>query len=421
MHSRKPHIITVFEHDRLYLGNGEQNLSANQLKALQEYHGTKGVPWFTLIHNGVKFCEYVGILQVGNLLIEVLPKADRNTSDKAFWRDVLIDMVRVAGFVVTKETSESRLRIRPNSILELYFERFVSEANYLLHTGLVKQYRPVSGNRTSLKGAIDFPNHLRHNLIHAERFYVRHTIYDTTHLLHAIIYKTILLLQRINTNPGLYSPLANLSISFPFQENIKISADLFKRITYNRKTRQYEPLINICKLILLNYHPDISKGHNDVLALMFDMNSLWEQFIYVTLRAQLKETDSGLKLRAQKSRNFWQSDQNRATRLRPDIIIERGNGENVIIDTKWKLTDRAAPTDDDLRQMFTYNLYFSSSKAALLYPGSQNQVVDGNFYKRGSQEELSQESCAVITLKVEDGVRQWQREIGGFINNWLHA
>ena len=69
MHSRKPHIITVFEHDRLYLGNGEQNLSAKQLKSLQEYHGTKGVPWFTLIHNGVKFCEYVGILQVGNLLI----------------------------------------------------------------------------------------------------------------------------------------------------------------------------------------------------------------------------------------------------------------------------------------------------------------------------------------------------------------
>ncbi|MBP3193484.1 hypothetical protein NATSA_12485 [Natronogracilivirgula saccharolytica] len=42
-------------------------------------------------------------------------------------------------------------------------------------------------------------------------------------------------------------------------------------------------------MILLNVHPDISRGRDYVLALMFDMNDLWEQYAALQIRRHLRE------------------------------------------------------------------------------------------------------------------------------------
>ena len=142
MNKTKLH-ITVFEHEKLLVGKGDKNISDDQLKALQRYYGN-GIPFFKLINNGVQFNEHVGVIQVGNTLIEVLPKADNNPHseiDEKKWRDILIDMLRAVGGFDVKQTSSSNLKIKPNTILDLYFELFVKEVEYLVHSGLVKQYR----------------------------------------------------------------------------------------------------------------------------------------------------------------------------------------------------------------------------------------------------------------------------------------
>ncbi|MBA3285571.1 MAG: restriction endonuclease, partial [Nitrosopumilus sp.] len=66
---QKKSSIVVFEHESLRMGEGEKSISKDQLKALQIFYGEKGVPYFSLIHNGVKFNEHVGVIQVGNSII----------------------------------------------------------------------------------------------------------------------------------------------------------------------------------------------------------------------------------------------------------------------------------------------------------------------------------------------------------------
>ena len=389
--------ITVFEHTPLWVHKGKHRLTEAQLQALQTYFGDKGVPYYSLLHRGVKFKSYVGVIQIGDLMIEVLPKANKNDAD-ADWRKALIGMLMaVSGFDI-HTTSTSHLKVRPNSILEVYFELFMQEVERLLRQGLVKKYRKTESNRTSLKGAIQFPTHLRKNLVHQERFYVRHTTYDREHLLHSILFKTLGLISKLNSNPALVSRLGNLHLNFPEMPDVSVSDTLFHSITLNRKTESYKKAIEISRLILLNYHPDILRGNNNVLALMFDMNLLWERFVYASL---VRHKQPGIIIRPQKSKLFWKADSGRISRMKPDIVLRSPTlNTNIVLDTKWKNLEGTTPSPEDLRQMYAYLKYHSAQKVALVFPGERSHFERGAYYKEGS-DGLDDLVCGLASHKGE--------------------
>ena len=412
--------ITVFEHQSLRLGEGKDKLSKDHLDALQKFYGEKGVPYYSLIHNGVKFNEHVGVIQIGKTQIEILPKADKTQDQseqaKRNWQTVLIDMLKTVDLFKVHAPSSSNLSLKSKSVLDLYFELFIQEIEYLIHRGLIKKYRKIEGNRMALKGSLQFPKHVRLNAIHQERFYVNYSTYDTQHDLHAILFKALKLLSRINTNAQLSSRLGVLLLHFPEQAEIRITESIFDKIRLNRKTEPYKKALEIAKLILLNYHPDLSQGRNHVLALMFDMNLLWEKFVYASIR---KFGDAYLTVSAQNKRGFWKPKTGQSSSIRPDIVINRGKENCIVLDTKWKNLDGSNPSVDDLRQMFVYNSYFGSQKVALVYPGTVSYYKPGNFYKIQDDRSnlLEKSECGIFSIAVNMDVRNWQIEI----SNWIKS
>lgn len=410
--------ITVFEHQSIKLNQtiDEVVFDNNKLKTLQKFYGDKGVPYFSLIHEGVRFNEHVGVIQVGEILIEVLPKADKQ-GEKEKWREVLIGMIRAVGLFEIHAPSSSNLKLKPNSILDLYFELFINEAEYLLHNGLIKKYRKKEGNVFALKGRILFGKNIQQNINHQERFFVQHTTYDFEHLLHFIIYKTIHLLKSINTNSSLQSRIGALLLHFPEMPDIKVSEETFQKINFNRKTECYRKSIEIAKLLLLHYHPDISRGRNNVLALMFDMNKLWESFIYVSLKNDkaVKRTVTG-----QTSKYFWKQDNHNRTSIKPDIVINKGDSDNcIVLDTKWKMILNNNPSPDDLRQLYVYHEYYKAKKVALVYPGESILKTSGKYLDPNTGEKLNKE-CSVITLTVDNKIKAWQKSISTEIETWIN-
>jgi len=416
--------ITIFEHDILRCDKGETRISVELLKSLQSYTG-EGSPYFELCHNGVKFNEHVGVIQIGKTLIEVLPKADKNpvtNEDEEKWRNILIDMLRAVGSFDIKSSSQSHLKIKPNSILDLYFEMFIKEVEYLIHNGLVKMYRKNEGNVSALKGNLHFARHLQQNLTHQERFYVKHTAYDLEHKIHFILYKTIRLLLQINTNCVLQSRIGALILNFREMPDIRVSENVFQSLVLNRKTEIYRKAIEIARLILLNYHPDLNKGQNHVLALMFDMNKLWERFVYLSL---IRSKEPGFTIKSQTSKDFWQPENGHKSTIRPDIVIKNGNKNCIVLDTKWKNLIGNNPSPDDLRQMYVYHEYFDAQRVALVYPGNRTSEILGNFFSTPTHK-MSDRICSVVTLAVPktkiEGlnlVKTWQLQIQKHFHLWF--
>lgn len=408
--------ITIFEHQSLKLHQEIDGVRFDEkiLKAMQKFHGDKGIPYYSLIHNGIRFCQYVGVIQIGEFTIEILPKADKS-NDKNHWRNTLIGMLKAVGNFKIQAPSSSALKIKTNSILELYFEIFIREVEYLLYRGLVKQYRKTESNTKTLKGRLNFSKNIQKNLIHKEQFFVNHTVYDTQHQLHVILYKTLKLIKQINNNPNILGKLSALLLNFPEMPDCKVSESLFDRIQLNRKTESYQYALDIARLLLLNYHPDLSKGNNNVLALLFDMNLLWEQFVYCSLR---KHKQGNSRIKAQAKKSFWKADSGFSRTIQPDIFIQNADGYNIILDTKWKNINGANPSIDDLRQMYVYHNYFQAQKVALVYPGGVESTKQGSYFKTTSQT-LDEKECSVITIPSNNSISNWQSTINNYIQKWI--
>lgn len=250
----------------------------------------------------------------------------------------------------------------------------------------------------SLKGRLDFNKNIQQNLIHQERFYTEHQIYDFENLANQILLKALSILGDITFNTSLKDRIARLKLNFPEIKEIPIQKSHFDKLKENRKTVAYTQALQIAKMIILNYSPDIRTGQENMLTLLFDMNKLWEEYIY---RMLLKANYEGITVSFQNKQKFWES-----RTIRPDIVLLHNTefGTNTyVVDTKWKIldTNNPKPSDDDLKQMYAYNLYWNAKKSMLLYPHS-NSVDEsfGKFWKGAPTPEDNQ--CKVGFVSVLD-------------------
>lgn len=359
--------IQVFEYQKMrYDDSGI--FRKHHFDAMVKFNELHQNKYFTIIHKGIRFGSYVGVIQIGGLTIEILPKADNNeNSDKNLWQNVLLNMLKVCKHIHVESISETQLKKRYHSILDVYFELYLNEVERLVKKGLIKKYRKNQSNQNALKGKLLFAQNIQQNLVHKERFYCEHQVYDKNHLLHQILFKGLLTLKTF-VNDSLKDKLNRLLFEFQDFENINIQKKHFDKIIIDRKNHDYQKAIDIAKIIILNYSPSLNYGSDNLLTLLFDMNTLWEEYIFRIL--QKHKTDE-IEVSFQNSDKFWEN-----KRIRPDIVLKIKD-ETFVIDTKWKIIEANNPSDDDLKQMFVYNLHWKAEKTLLLYP-KINQI-DSNF------------------------------------------
>ncbi len=351
--------ISVFEHQRLYVG--QQGFEQNHLDALlklSEYHDGN---YFEPIAKGIKFNQYVGIIQIDGLAIQINPKADKNDDDNK-WQNVLLKMLQACGKLKADSTGAANVKRKNLNLLEVYFELYLLELENLVRKGLIKQYRKETKNSKALKGKLEFSGHIRKNLVHKERFYTTHQVYDSNHLLHQILFKALSIISQFTKGSKLNDLTSRVQLNFPEVEHKNITEHQLNTVQLNRKSQSYGYALELARLIILNYSPDISSGKEKMLSLLFNMNELWETYILKQLQKVGIEKD--VEVSGQESKSFWGNNS-----LKPDVVLRKG-GKTFIIDTKWKRPNKSSASVSDLRQMYAYCRFWDAEKAMLLYPGN---------------------------------------------------
>lgn len=375
--------IKVFEHQRLPWK--EAGLSASQVDRLIAWNESSGNRFFTVGHKSFTFTEHVGVVQVGRTVIEVLPKADRTedsgTAAKTKWQNALLTMLREVYDLPLKSTTEADLHQRTSSILDFFFGLYVRDVEELVHQGLVKRYRRTRSNQMALKGRLDFPRHIQQNIVHQERFFVEHQVYDTDHLLHSLLKRALVLVADLGRDTDVTLRAKGLDWAFENVADRALPPQALDRIILDRKTAPYARAVQLAKMIVLNHAPDLKGGNMPLIGLMFDMNKLFEEFVFRVLRKAAKAPEFralDLSVRNQRPMRFW----NRKT-IRPDMVLEytkAGQQKRVIVDTKWKVPPNGKPNDADLKQMYVYNVQFDAQESVLLYPKSGSSDATSGAY-----------------------------------------
>jgi 5-methylcytosine-specific restriction enzyme subunit McrC len=358
--------ISVFEHQRLYVGQDSfKQTHLDALLKLNEYHDGK---YFEPVAKGIKFNQFVGVIQVDGITIEIHPKADKEDEDNK-WKGVLIKMLKACGRLKAESSGAANVKRQHLNLLEVYFELFLLEVESLLRRGVIKKYRKQTHNTKALKGKLEFAGHIRHNAIHKERFYTTHQVYDSNHLLHQVLYKALTIVDQFTMGTRLNDLSNRVLLNFPKVDSKTITTQQLNSIILNRKSSSYTGALELARLIILNYSPDISSGKEKMLSLLFDMNVLWEEYILKQLQKACYGT--AIEVSGQESKSFWGSNS-----LKPDVVLRKGS-QTFIIDTKWKRPNKSSASVNDLRQMYAYCRFWDAEKALLLYPGD----AKGNHFK----------------------------------------
>lgn len=364
--------IQIFEHQKLFVD--ERLFSQAHWEALVLFNEIHGGKYCSLGYNYIKWGSYVGVVQIRDLIIEILPKVDALKDQKpVLWQDLLVDMLLVCNKIKLHKTGKTQQQVYTsnNSLLHIYFDLFAQELELLLTRGLVRNYEQTIVNSNSWKGQWQIAKHLQKNIVHQERCWSTQDKYSLAQPIHKVLSQAILLAVRQAPNAQLQQRFQKISNYFPTDiavGNRSIDWNKIAKLQTTKKFKNYKEALDIAQLLLLNYTPNLQAGNYATLGILFDMNRLFEEYIYRTLAQNKLE----VKVFWQPSKRFWDT-----KILRPDILLEKGD-QKWVLDVKWKTPKQGKPSDQDLRQIYTYAKAFNAENGLLIYPktGEHTNISD---------------------------------------------
>ena len=368
--------IKLFEYEKLRISKSKDGLSKYHFETLVKFNERNKNKYFDIIHNGIVAKNYVGIIKINDLTLEILPKTINEELDYLTSKKLLYSMLKLSKTLPIDQKFIVNLKHIDSDPLILYFIKYLEEIERLIHLGFIKKYRFNESNQKALKGNLIFKDQIKFNLIRADRFYCKHTIYSNDNQLNRILKYALVLCKNALGNE--YKQRVNhCLLYFDKVKDVVISKEQFKLRLLNRKSFYLESALEFSKIIILKLGSNLDRGQTNLFSLLFDMNLLWELYIFNILKKY--QIDYNYKISYQNSKLFWNT-----KKIKPDLILVY-NDINYVIDTKWKIIMPSKPNDDDLKQMFVYNEYWSSSKSLLLYPYTKYDDTDWVIYKNKNQ------------------------------------
>ncbi len=388
--------ISLSEHERLYRWDNSgippdnlpyQVLSTRLFRRLQRFdeqlrRQNKDV--FEWHIDYVKAKQWVGVIQLEGVRVEILPKIDavnrkRNeTKDKKLdARENLLTMLSIAGNVPIRARDMADLRRSKAPLSEHLIASFAYQLEEQLLKGPVRQYVRVEDNIGLMRGKLQFSEHIKQNHSRRDRFYCEFDEFTANNLMNQIFKFSCQKLLELTTREKVILKLRHCLLILDDVKDTPMSIEQLNLVSFSRQNERYKRLFAFCKLVIEGFAPSISSGQHACFSMLFDMNEVFERFIAQFMKKNIPVLYQNMTVIPQaknQKKHLLQYGIKGRLLLKPDILIEQDNKPVLIIDTKWKAltsgvkTGRGGTGREDLYQMHAYSQRFGVKHSTLLYP-----------------------------------------------------
>ena len=388
-------VIQVLEHQRLSIDSlGSDNcLSRASAKALEKLEKRLPKGFISWGRDCVKFSQHCGVLALGDTTIEVLPKVHGSENDPGSSRRILIKMLYAAKRLKTPPSGSASIGLQKNHLLDVFINHFCEELFSQLREGMIRSYVVKEDNLPVLKGRLLLGQQFKLNAVHKERMYCQYDELVEDNLFNQIIKHTLYYLNKIASSGSAKRKITELLLRFGSVSDRGVSLRDFKNIQLSRVTSRYEYVLEQCFWFISGLSQDVVSGSNSSLALLFDMNRLFEEVVSVKLKRI--SWSKGYKMRTQGPQKYLLRDMNADRPLfmmKPDITLLRDESVKSILDTKWKVLgsdeSKYGISQADLYQMVSYGTSYGCAFLVLIYP-KQSGVSQSHITFRLEEQQLT--------------------------------
>ena len=413
--------LTVTEYQPITIGKQFQpgpehpmitRVQAEKLEATIERLGIRAFRWR---RRQVVPQQYVGVIPLGQIRIEILPKIDSGSVSmdaQGTSRTRLLELLALIRRLPVRWCGQTFLRTRNADLLEIYIRLFAERLVQELRCGVIRRYKNRVGNLNLLKGKLLVGHNSRVNAAHDERFFCRYEEFTEDNPYNRILKAAVRILIRVCRSTQSMQLLKIGLITLDDVEDVRSRAEDVDRLAIDRTVQRYRLLLVMARVFLAGRTHDLTAGGAEQLSLIFDMNKLFEEVVFVSLRRGLARETGDYQVRAQgPARNLLMCEKKRLQYLKPDITVWKERSITCVLDTKWKRLDPGkknlgvSPTD--VYQMFAYAKQYACPDVVLVYPWHSELGSIHRTYRIAPPADISpshqqQPRIHVVTIDLSD-------------------
>ena len=360
--------IRLIEHESAEVVDYPHDTKLNflDIEALERVQRSMKVEAFNWAgRNQVKATQYVGMLASAGARLEILPKIDG--LDEGHTRRILMRMIGIAWDVLVQEGEVTDHECQNSDLLELLIRSFARRLQEQIRAGVSRAYRRHEDDLSRLRGKMDITRQFTKLAASPQKLACRYDEFTADITLNRLLLCAVIFLRRQSVSASTQRLLNEIVAHFSDVRLVSASEALATKFAPDRVNQRWEILARLARLFLLSEYQTAHGGKQEGIALLFDMNILFES--YVAALARKACWRRGEEVSTQGPHDYLTC--NKAFQTRPDVHVKRGN-DVFVLDTKWKKLDPGKPNwgvnQNDAYQMHAYAHVYKSCATILLYP-----------------------------------------------------
>ncbi|PFR04427.1 hypothetical protein COK31_11200 [Bacillus cereus] len=369
------HICVRESFDWIGIGEKKDELTAKEYNSLVRYLENNMSSDVEIIQNKykkIRFINYVGILNIENVTIEIIPKISLS-DDKDTDKKILLKMLSKCMDLELNLDEEINSKVQNYNLLELLANKYVDSLLQEMNKGLYFEYINKEENLNVIRGKLLLNKHVKYNYANKVKAYNTYSEYSSDNILNQIFKLACIRILNKAYNNKIINKAKKVIFDLSNVNVVNINSETLKRLKLNRQNKRFTTCFALAKFILLNVTNESSVGNSSGFTMLFEINTLYEKYIGYLMKeiwkgkgkkVLLQDNSKHLLLNTKtKQKNF---------NLKPDIVLNENNINQIIIDTKWKAVEYKSKLSfktNDIYQMYAYvSSYKEAKKAVLLYP-----------------------------------------------------